>query len=133
DAGWDSARPKERQIAEIWAQLLGHRSFGPEDNFFRIGGHSLLAVQAISRLRSTFAAKLTIKDFFEAPVVRRLAARIEARGGGEAMLAPVRLAGRDRYPLSIAQRGLWFLYQFDPKSTAYNMSGLIRVGQPVKR
>ena len=127
DAGWDSASPKERQVAEIWAQLLGHRSFGPEDNFFRIGGHSLLAVQAISRLRSTFAAKLTIKDFFEAPVVRRLAGRIEACGGGVGALpAPVRLAGRDRYPLSIAQRGLWFLYQFDPRSTAYNMSGLIR-------
>jgi amino acid adenylation domain-containing protein len=133
DAGWDSASPKERQIAEIWAQLLGHHSFGPQDNFFRIGGHSLLAVQAISRLRSAFAAKLTIKDFFEAPVVRRLAARIETRAGGGAPPPLVRLAGRDRYPLSIAQRGLWFLYQFDPKSTAYNMSGLIRVGQPINR
>lgn len=132
DGGWDNASLKERQIAEIWAQLLGHRAFGPEDNFFRIGGHSLLAVQAISRLRSTYAAKLTIKDFFEAPVIRRLAARIAARCGGGALPAPVRLAGRDRYPLSIAQRGLWFLYQFNPRSTAYNMSGLIRVGQPVK-
>ena len=133
DAGWDDASPKERQIAEIWAQLLGHRSFGPEDNFFRIGGHSLLAVQAISRLRSTFAVKLTVKDFFETPVIRRLAARIEACGGGRALPAPIRLAGRDRYPLSTAQRGLWFLYEFDPNSTGYNMSGLVRVGQEVTR
>ena len=131
DAGWDNASLKERQIAEIWAQLLGHRAFGPEDNFLRIGGHSLLAVQAISRIRSAFAAELTIKDFFEAPIIRRLAARIEARCAGGTLPVPVRLAGRDRYPLSIAQRGLWFLYQFNPRSTAYNMSGLIRIRQPV--
>ena len=67
----------EESIAEIWQNLLGIKSIGVEDNFFDLGGDSLLATQAIARLRTAFQISLPLRAFFESPTVRSLAVIIE--------------------------------------------------------
>jgi amino acid adenylation domain-containing protein len=70
--------PVEERVTGILGQLLGLESVGVEDNFFMLGGHSLLGTQLIIRLRDTFGIELSLLTVFEAPTVAELAERVEA-------------------------------------------------------
>jgi FkbH-like protein len=76
-----SAAPRtelERQLAAIWAELLGLPSVGIHDNFFDLGGHSLLAVQLLSRVRQTFNVDLSLEVVYGGPfTVAELARAID--------------------------------------------------------
>ena len=64
----------EAGIAGIWQSLLGIERVGRNDHFFELGGHSLLVVQLIAQVREQFQIELSLKDVFEQPTVRQLAA-----------------------------------------------------------
>ncbi len=70
----------ERTIAEIWQELLGVPQVGLNDNFFDLGGHSLLTVQAHRRLRQVIDKELTITDMFRFPTIRALVDYINEAG-----------------------------------------------------
>jgi acyl transferase domain-containing protein len=59
----------ERSIATIWQDLLGIEQVGVHDNFFGLGGHSLLIIQYLSRLRQTFQVEIPIRALFEKPTI----------------------------------------------------------------
>jgi acyl carrier protein len=59
-------------------ELLGNKSVSAQDSFFLAGGHSLLGMQLVMRLRETFGVELTLRQLFEAPTVERLALVIES-------------------------------------------------------
>jgi predicted RNA methylase/acyl carrier protein len=80
------ATPTEREVAEVWRAVLGAEP-GVRDDFFALGGHSLKAVQVLSRLRAAFGIDLTLRDFFAAPTVRGLATRVEEALLGDAPAA----------------------------------------------
>jgi acyl carrier protein len=63
----------------IVAELLKLDRVGVEDNFFLLGGHSLLGTQLVLRARDAFGSELTLRDLFQAQTVARLAATIEKR------------------------------------------------------
>ncbi len=87
-ARWEEpATPTEREVAAVWREVLGTEP-GATDDFFVAGGHSLKAVQVLSRLRAAYGVDLTLRDFFAAPTVRGLAGRVE-----EALLAGADAAG----------------------------------------
>jgi acyl carrier protein len=69
--------PTEQALAEIWSEVLGLKRVGARDNFFSLGGHSLLMTQVISRVREAFQVELPIRTFFESPTVTALARVIE--------------------------------------------------------
>ena len=69
--------PIEGKVAEILEQLLQLDSIDAKDNFFMLGGHSLLGTQVIIRLRDTFGIDVSLRTIFEAPTVADLAARVE--------------------------------------------------------
>jgi thioesterase domain-containing protein/acyl carrier protein len=66
-----------KQLAEIWAELLDLATVDPDDDFFALGGNSLVALRMINRVRTTFGVDLPLGQVFEAPTVRRLADRVE--------------------------------------------------------
>jgi len=69
--------PAEERLAEILAEVLGRGNVGIDDNFFLLGGHSLLGTQVVLRAGEAFGIDLTLRDLFQAPTIRQLAARIE--------------------------------------------------------
>jgi amino acid adenylation domain-containing protein len=68
----------ERRIAAIWESVLKVTAIGIHDNFFQLGGHSLTAVQIVSRLRETFEVGIPLVVLFDLPTVAGLAGWIEA-------------------------------------------------------
>ena len=62
----------EQLLAQIWAEVLGREAVHPEDNFFEIGGDSIISLQIVSRAREV-GLKIEPKDIFEAKTLRRLA------------------------------------------------------------
>ena len=63
----------ERAIVDIWQRMLGLSPVGTADDFFELGGHSLLALRITTRLRDDYGLDLSLRDFFEAPSVGKLA------------------------------------------------------------
>ena len=118
----------ERTLADVWSRLLNRSSVGIHDDFFEIGGHSLLAIKAISRIRDEFGVSFKVEEFFENSTVASLAALV-AKAKGIPETAPVeRIVPRDHRgpaPLSFAQEQLWFLAQLVPDSPAYNILDVI--------
>jgi amino acid adenylation domain-containing protein len=67
----------EHRVAGILAQLLGLEKVGRDDNFFFLGGHSLLGMQLVTRLRDVFGVELSLKGLFDHPTVKQLSGEIE--------------------------------------------------------
>ena len=70
----------EREIADIWRECLKVERVGAHDNFFDLGGHSLLMVQVHSKLRSALGRDLSMVEMFQHPTVGALAEHLSRRG-----------------------------------------------------
>jgi amino acid adenylation domain-containing protein/thioester reductase-like protein len=124
--------PIEEILALIWQQVLKVELVGRHDNFFELGGHSLLATQLVSRVRSSLKVELPLRRLFAAPSIAELALLIQQLQQQDLELAvpPIIKRAKDaEIPLSYAQQRLWFLDQFEPNSSFYNIPfGLRLVG-----
>ncbi len=78
----------ERVVAAIWAEMLGQARVGVHDNFFGLGGHSLVAVRLISRVRAACGVELPLRALFEGPTVEGMAQRVEALQAADAVPSP---------------------------------------------
>ena len=67
----------EQQIAQIWEEVLGLDGVGIHDNFFDLGGHSLMATQVVSRIREQLGIELPLSEIFEYSTVAELAQKIQ--------------------------------------------------------
>jgi acyl carrier protein len=69
----------ETEVARIWIAVFGHKQIGIHQNFSELGGHSLIAMQIVARVRSFYQIDLSLRDFFAAPTIARLSAEVEGR------------------------------------------------------
>ncbi|HKH47513.1 MAG TPA: amino acid adenylation domain-containing protein [Thermoanaerobaculia bacterium] len=102
--------PAEELLCAIWADVLDLPRVGIRDNFFALGGHSLFAARAVSRIDDTFGVELSLRSLFEAPTPAAMAGIVEqAQGRGAAHLPPITRSTRRGapQPLSFAQLRFW--------------------------
>ena len=120
----------EEILAGIWTDVLKVPEIGVNDDFFRLGGHSLLLARIASRIREAFNVDLSLRVLFEASTVAELAKRVETTTLSED--SPLIRIEDEREPtLSFAQDRLWFFDQLEPDSGAYNIPRMLRLRGPL--
>ncbi|MFE7721962.1 amino acid adenylation domain-containing protein, partial [Nocardia rhizosphaerihabitans] len=123
----EPATATERIVAATFAGVLGLERAGADDDFFALGGNSLLATQVAARLGAALDARVPVRELFDASTVEGLAVRLDALRGTGSRRGPVAGQRPQRIPLSPAQQRMWFLHRFDPDSAAYHIPVAIRL------
>ncbi|GJM33280.1 MAG: non-ribosomal peptide synthetase [Saprospiraceae bacterium] len=112
--------PLEEKLTEIWKELLGLEEIGVHDNFFEIGGHSLIAIRVVLAIRKKLDTELEIKTLFEHKTIAQLAKFITDQDQ-TVILPPIVAKERSaRIPLSFSQERLWVIDKLNG-STNYHV------------
>ncbi|MBJ8347537.1 non-ribosomal peptide synthetase [Antrihabitans sp. YC2-6] len=119
--------PIEQAVADVFAELLGVAQVGLDDDFFALGGNSLIATRAVARLNDALDASIGVREIFEASTVSALAARVGAATGGPRRAALIPAERPALIPLSLAQQRMWVINQADPEAATYNIPFAIRL------
>ena len=126
----------ETAIAQVWSEVLGRPGIGVDDNFFDLGGHSLIATRIAARLRAQFKIEIALRKLFELPTVAALATYVEQlrHGASPTALLPILPAPRSApLPLAFSQWRLWYLQKADADLSAYNIPAAFRIRGPLQR
>ncbi|OBK91032.1 non-ribosomal peptide synthetase, partial [Mycobacterium sp. 1165178.9] len=118
----------EKVVAEVFAEVLGVDRVGLDDDFFALGGDSLVATRASARLQLALGREVPVRYLFDASTVGDLAHYLDLHRGGTARPPVQRMARPTRVPLSYAQNRLWFIDQLQGPSPVYNMPAALRLG-----
>ncbi|MCP4157708.1 MAG: amino acid adenylation domain-containing protein, partial [bacterium] len=116
----------EIALMEIWKNVLepGQMPIGIDTDFFEIGGHSLRAINVISKINKKFKVEFPLTEFFKKSTVRQQAHYIE--NATPITFEQLRVVEkREYYPVSAAQKRLYALNRFAPGSVNYNMPGAL--------
>ncbi|HEX7243096.1 MAG TPA: FkbM family methyltransferase, partial [Longimicrobiaceae bacterium] len=113
--------PVESLLCGVWTEVLGLERVGVADNFFDLGGDSILAIQVVSRARRD-GLRMAPRQLFEYPTVARLAEVVERAGSGPAEAAQGPVTGPA--PLTPIQH--WFFVQEHPSRNHFNQALLLR-------
>ncbi len=112
----------DQKLCSLWEEVLQRSPIGIRDSFFDHGGHSLKALQIISRINKAFGSALSIKDIFMHPSVEGLSTQLKAVGGEASYEAIAGIEEQFYYDVSSSQRRLWILSLFTGNETAYNIT-----------
>ncbi|MBC2639974.1 MULTISPECIES: non-ribosomal peptide synthetase [unclassified Rhodococcus (in: high G+C Gram-positive bacteria)] len=128
DTGFEAPHtPAERAVATVFAEVLGLDLVGRDANFFALGGTSLSATRAASRIGAALQTTVPVRAVFDAPTVSALAADVTDRTEGAAHAALSVRPRPPRVPLSPAQQRLWFLSRLAPGSPEYTIPMVLRL------
>ncbi|WP_255321653.1 amino acid adenylation domain-containing protein, partial [Paenibacillus thiaminolyticus] len=117
----------EAKLAQLWQEVLGVERAGIHDNFFELGGHSLKAMTLVSKIHQALEIELPLKQLFLSPTVEGLAAALNAADGSTAYHSLSPAGERAHYPMSSAQKRLYFLQQLEGAERSYNMPVALRL------
>ena len=118
----------DKVLIGIWKEVLGKDEIGIDDHFFELGGHSLRGVQIVSRVQKVLSVSISLKDVFTHPELHALSDVIATLEKERYQAIPVAVA-QSYYPLSYAQRRLWFLDQLGIGKTSFNLAWLSKIEQ----
>ena len=124
----------EELVCGLWKRVLAKDSIGALDNFFDLGGDSVLATQLLARLAEVARVEMPLLAFFAAPTVESMAGWLDAAPRPEAQSAAPPLAAQPRtreMPLSFAQQRMWFLAQLEEDQSPYVRPAAYRLRGPL--
>jgi amino acid adenylation domain-containing protein/non-ribosomal peptide synthase protein (TIGR01720 family) len=117
----------ERSLATIWEEVLETSSVYLDDNFFEIGGHSLMAIKLSAIIGVKLGKQISIKDIFTWPILTDMAKFVQSSTEKqEVNIIPQKTKDGEEAPLSFIQEGLWFIDKFQG-SVQYNVPGVLTI------
>ena len=127
--------PLENELAGIWAEVLQREQVGIHDDFFALGGDSLLATHVLASIDEAMNLKVDVTGLFDAPTVAEMAKHLEAliqAGQARAPASDITRASRaDALPVSPAQERLWELQRALPELPFFNVLYPLRITSPL--
>ena len=123
-------------VARVWSDLLGVDNIGLQDDFFALGGESLMLTRLAGRLRTEIGGKIDLRGLFDASTVRAQARLLSPNASSDERetVVPdtVPVLPRDRaLPLSFGQHRLWFLDRLRPGSSEWVAPVFLRIPETV--
>lgn len=119
---WESA------CCEIWCELLKRQQVSVEDNFFSLGGNSILAIQACYQISRRLKRDVSLSDLGQHPTIRELCGYLKEQGD-DAQSSAIPALRRETYPLSSSQMQLWFIENLNGGSNLYHVPLLFRLNE----
>ena len=119
----------EEQLATLWTELLGLDVVGVNDNFFCLGGHSLIVTQMIYRAREIFSVNISFAQVFANPTIAAVA-EIIAQGGEQTQWErPTiqHISHEGLVPVSFSQERIYFVYKLAPENSAYQFQATMDI------
>ncbi len=116
----------EIKLVEIWSDILELDKIGVNNNFFRLGGHSLKATRLVARVIKEFAVELPLQEIFNNPTVKGLAEYIQ-KAEKQKYYKIEQVEERTYYPVSSNQKRLFLLEELNELDTTYNMSTVLMI------
>ncbi len=122
----------QKILAQIWQEILGVEKVGINDDFFKLGGHSLTAVSIISRLRDRCHKYIPLQWIIENRTIAQLGELIgeieETYNSDDTPDAIPRVCdGTKEFPLSFSQQSMWFYDQLNKGNAVFNLSSAVRI------
>ena len=109
-------------LIDIWKSLTGLNQIGPDDNFFDLGGQSLLALQIMVRIKEEFKVNISLKSFYDNPTINKLSSLITTDKVPEEHVHEFTTVNSYKnLPLSANQKAIWIYTQFNSSNPAYNI------------
>lgn len=114
----------EATLERLWSKILDINNISINANFFDLGGDSLCSIKLISEIYSALNVKISIKDIFNNPTIESLAKFIDTKNINKTETFKITKAEKsDSYPLSSAQKRIFYACQLDTESVNYNTPG----------
>jgi amino acid adenylation domain-containing protein len=125
----DSMTLTEEVVAGAMANVLGLPSVRLQDNFFHLGGDSLLGTKVVARICEALGTTISLRDLFMFPSPATLAAAVDRneQSKDRESLLPSRAPRVPSMPLSFAQERVWFFEQLEPGTPSYIVPALVRI------
>jgi len=122
-----AATAMEETLLKIWAEILDieEKSIGTNDSFFELGGYSLKAMMMISRINRMHDVNIPLAQIFRTPTIKDFALFVTGASKTDSIQI-VPLAKKHFYPLSSAQKRVFFLQQLEGVGTSYNSPFLLK-------
>lgn len=123
----------QKNLAKIFENVLNLKIVGLSDNFFSLGGHSLLVIRLVAQVDKTFKIRLSFSDVFENPTIARLADLIENHQSAQSRhfrQKQLKSTGsrneKFSFPATVAQERMWQFYKAEPRNPVNNISAVWR-------
>lgn len=116
----------EKKLLQIWYSILEVDGIGTNDNFFKIGGHSLKATALVSKIHKEFNTKINLAQIFNNPTIKGIAKCIEA-SRLDIYSSIEKVKEQEYYPVSASQKRIYILNQLECNGIAYNMPWVMKI------
>ncbi|MFF7366783.1 non-ribosomal peptide synthetase [Streptomyces tricolor] len=127
DTGFSAPRTaEEKALCEVFAEVLETGRVGIDDDFFALGGHSLVAARTVARIREVLGAEVSLRELFQHRTPRALA-EVVAAAPRAAVPPLVPVSRQEPLPLSLGQLRLWRLYEADPADPIWTVPLAVRI------
>ena len=127
-----SFTPTEEKIHKIWCDVLKTREILPDDNFFEIGGNSLLAIGVINRIEENLKISVQFKDIGKYPTVARLSQFLDNNPlKTDTTVELFHQSDKRELPLTQSQTRMWLISRLNPANPNYILSFTYRLQGPL--